>query len=241
MTPEMREYMQRFWDPSLPRPIVIVLVVVGAAVLVDQAARRGAAAPRPRRRRARRGRRAPLSLFRARHLLPDARRPAGRRGRRGLDRVGGLARVGVPGRSGRGLRRGARGRRPPCTCRSTVTRRRAPSSPSSRRAGSPATRSTSSTEPRGRVRFYGPRRRHRSGADGHRRVPPRTSPASTCASSTGSAGNRASGSSSRTLRRASPSSRRSAAISSSIGRRTDLDRGRGRPGRSLRPQRCRIG
>ena len=31
--PEMREYMQRFWDPSLPRPTVMVLVVVGAAVL----------------------------------------------------------------------------------------------------------------------------------------------------------------------------------------------------------------
>jgi len=31
--PEMREYMQRFWDPSLPRPTVLVLVVVGAAVL----------------------------------------------------------------------------------------------------------------------------------------------------------------------------------------------------------------
>jgi len=31
--PEMREYMQRFWEPSLPRPTVLVLVAVGAAVL----------------------------------------------------------------------------------------------------------------------------------------------------------------------------------------------------------------
>ena len=33
LTPETREYMQRFWDPSLPRPTVIVLVVLGSLVL----------------------------------------------------------------------------------------------------------------------------------------------------------------------------------------------------------------
>ena len=33
LTPETREYMQRFWDPSLPRPIVLVLVVLGSLVL----------------------------------------------------------------------------------------------------------------------------------------------------------------------------------------------------------------
>ncbi len=33
LTPETREYMQRFWDPSLPRPTVILLVVAGSALL----------------------------------------------------------------------------------------------------------------------------------------------------------------------------------------------------------------
>ena len=33
LTPETRDYMQRFWEPSLPRPTVIVLVLLGSAVL----------------------------------------------------------------------------------------------------------------------------------------------------------------------------------------------------------------
>ena len=42
LTPETREYMQRFWEPGLPRPIVIVLVLAGSAVLW---VKRPAAAP----------------------------------------------------------------------------------------------------------------------------------------------------------------------------------------------------
>ena len=42
LTPETREYMQRFWDPSLPRPTVILLVVVGSVLLW---VKRPAAAP----------------------------------------------------------------------------------------------------------------------------------------------------------------------------------------------------
>ncbi len=33
LTPETRDYMQRFWEPSLPRPTVVLLVLLGCAML----------------------------------------------------------------------------------------------------------------------------------------------------------------------------------------------------------------
>ena len=68
--PAMREYLDRFWNPFLPKATVLAFIAVAAVVLWRARSPRGAAPPRPRRRHARRRGRGVVSVCRSRGPVP---------------------------------------------------------------------------------------------------------------------------------------------------------------------------